>query len=62
MKFYKGDIIQKELDPRGINIKMLSASELEGVRADSNIDGYVLFHRPLSNYIKNIWHNFKSRL
>ena len=49
MKYYKGDIIQKNFDD---NLDMYWGAELIGVNEDVTTEGYYLWHRPIKNYIK----------
>jgi len=49
MKFYKGDIVQKNFED---NLDMYWGADLIGVNTIVNTDGYYLWHRPLRNYLK----------
>ena len=59
-KFYKGDIIQREVrDSDKLHITSLWGADLIGVNQDTiEMDSYVLFYRPLKNKLK---HFFRKR-
>jgi hypothetical protein len=49
MKYYKGDIVQKNFDD---NLDMYWGVELIGVNENIDTDKYYLWYRPLKNYFK----------
>ena len=56
-RFYKGDIVHEKEDLRGNKAEWLVAINLFGILC--NIDSahhLTLFHRPLKNKIKNLFH------
>ena len=52
MKYYKGDIVQKNFDD---NLDMYWGAELIGVNATVDTDCYYLWHRPIKNYLKRLF-------
>jgi hypothetical protein len=52
MKYYKGDIVQKNFDD---NLDMYWGAELIGVNDDVETDKYYLWYRPLKNHLKNLF-------
>jgi hypothetical protein len=54
-KFYKGDIILNDYNKEGIYYTSLWAQELNGVCVNKiEAHGFVLWYRPLKNWIKYI--------
>ncbi len=51
MKYYKGDIVQKNFDD---NLDMYWGAELIGVNTDVETDKYYLWYRPWRNYFKRL--------
>ncbi len=60
MKFYKGDIIQKQVGEYKYSIETVWGRELIGVTQDVYTDGYVLFHRPFTNKLKHFFRTIKK--
>lgn len=52
MKYYKGDIVQKNFDD---NLDMYWGAELIGVNDDVTTDKYYLWYRPFRNHLKRLF-------
>ena len=52
MKYYNGDIVQKNFDD---NLDMYWGAELIGVNETVDTDKYYLWYRPLKNYLKQLF-------
>ena len=52
MKYYRGDIVQKNFDD---NLDMYWGAELIGVNYTVTTDSYYLWYRPLKNYFRQLF-------
>ncbi len=53
MKFYKGDIIQRKEDDKGMKTEWKWGQELIGVNSVLTSNGFILFHRPFKNWVRH---------